>query len=104
MVFSLPQLLEPFTVIEYVPVEAEEETVMVMVEVAELPGLTVTLLGLKLTEAPEGTLLAERLTVCELPDPLNDVTVTVAVIDVLPLSGFSTEPLEGETEIEKSLT
>jgi len=97
-------LLEAVIVIVYVPVGAVELTVMVMVDDAEEPGLTVTLLGLKLTETPEGAPEAERLIVCDEPEPLADVTVTVAVVEVLPLVGLVTEPLEGLTDIEKSFT
>ncbi|MEM1792632.1 MAG: hypothetical protein QXE92_00130 [Thermofilaceae archaeon] len=99
-----PQLLEAVIVIVYVPVGAVELTVIVIVDVADEPGLTVTLLGLKLTETPEGAPEAERLIVCDEPEPLADVTVTVAVVEVLPLVGLVTEPLEGLTDTEKSFT
>lgn len=57
---------EAVTVMEYVPVGVEVEVDMVMVEVAvgEL-GLIVTLAGLKLAEAPEGSPEAEKLTVMD---------------------------------------
>jgi len=65
-----------------------------MLEVADDPGETVTEDGLKLTETPEGTFEAERLTVMDEPDPLVDVTVTVG--------STYTVPLDGLTDIEKS--
>jgi len=75
-----------------------------MVEVAEEPVATVTGFGLKFTVTPEGTPDAERVTVWDEAEPLVDVTVTMAVVEVLPLFGFVTDPLEGLTDIEKSLT
>lgn len=73
-------------------------------EDADEPGLTVTLLGVKLTVTPDGAPEADRLTVCDDPDPLVDDTVTVADIEVLPLVGLVTEPLDGLTDTEKSFT
>lgn len=71
-----------------------------MVEVADEPAPTVTLLELKLTETPEGTFEAERLTVIDEAEPVVDVTSTVAVFEA-PLYMLS---LWGMTDIEKSLT
>lgn len=57
----------PVIVMVYVPVGVEVEVDVVMVEDAVVVlGLIVTLLGLKLAEAPEGSPEAERLMVLEL--------------------------------------
>ena len=99
-----PQSLDPVTTRLYAPPEAEDETVMVIVDVVCDPGATVTELGLKLTVTPDGAPEAEKLTTMEELEPLIDVTVTVAVVDVLPLEGLLTVLLDGLTDIEKSLT
>ena len=73
----------------------EELVVIVMVEGAEKPELTVTELGLNDADAPKGKPEAERLMVLEVT-PLPSVSETVTVAEVLLLC--STEPLDGETE------
>ncbi|MEM1792631.1 MAG: hypothetical protein QXE92_00125 [Thermofilaceae archaeon] len=71
-----------------------KEVVIVIVDVADgLLGLTVTLLGLKLAEAPLGRPEAERLTVMDELYPPVRLTVTVA--ETLPPA--VTDPLDGLT-------
>ncbi|MEM2368318.1 MAG: hypothetical protein QXQ50_08835, partial [Candidatus Bathyarchaeia archaeon] len=99
-----PQSLEAVIVMVYVPPDAEDETVMVIVEDAEDPDETETGFGLNETVTPEGAPLAERVMLCDEPEPLVEVRVTVAVVVVEPLSGILTVPLEGLTDTEKSFT
>jgi hypothetical protein len=77
----------------YVPVAVLEPTVMVSVEL--LP--EVTLAGLNDAVAPEGSPLAERLTVCA--EPL----VVVVEMVLVPEPPWAMETLDGLALIEKSL-
>lgn len=100
MSLALPQSLEPVIVIVHSPEVLEGEVDTVIIEVAEDPGVTVTELGLKLTETPEGKPEAERSTVIDDAEALAQATVTVAVVED---PGSMVSP-EGLTDIEKSLT
>jgi len=75
-----------------------------MVEVPDWPGLRVSDVGLRVTDTPLGAPETDRLITCEEPEPLADVTVIVALVDVLPDRGMLTVALEGLTDTVKSLT
>src|SRR5690242_8612065 len=83
----------PVIVIVYVPAG-----VALAVEIDRVDGLPlVTDVGLNEAVAPDGSPLAEKLTVCAAPE----VTTVFTVVEV-PLPA-ATEPDDGLSEIEKSL-
>lgn len=95
MVFETPPP-DPVMVIVYVPVGVDVLVDMVIVDDAvEELGLTVTELGLKLADAPDGSPDAEKLIVLEFTPPPYD---TVTVAETLP--PCTTLPLVGLTEME----
>jgi hypothetical protein len=68
----------------YVPPLADGETVIVIVEVPDWPGLRVNEDKLKVAVTPLGTPETDRLIVCEEPEPLAAVKVTVALACINP--------------------